>query len=126
MCIAWRSVKGFSKFGKYRGNSDSNGPTIYTGFKPALIIIKKFGTSSFQCFDNRRDPINKDSGGSINLTSNYGAETRDSNTKIDFLSNGFKIRTTGGQVNASNTDYAFGAFAENPFVTSTGVPGLAR
>ena len=126
MCIAWTSIQGFSKFGKYKGNGNADGAFTYTGFKPALIIIKKFGTSGFQCFDNRRDPINKDSGGSINLTSNYGAETRDSNTKIDFLSNGFKIRTTGGQVNASNTDYAFGAFAENPFVTSTGVPGLAR
>ena len=126
MCLAWRSVKGFSKFGKYVGNGNANGTMVYTGFKPALIIIKKFGTSDFQCFDNRRDPINQDSGGSINLTSNFGAETRDSNTKIDFLSNGFKIRTTGGQVNTANTDYAFGAFAENPFVTSTGTPTTAR
>ena len=126
MCIAWTSIQGFSKFGKYVGNGNTNGTMVYTGFKPALIIIKKLGTSGFQCFDNKRDPINKDSGGSINLTANYGAETRDSNTKIDFLSNGFKIRTTGAQVNTSGTDYGFGAFAENPFVTSTGVPTTAR
>ena len=125
MCIAWRSVQGFSKFGKYTGNNNADGTFVHTGFKPALIIIKKFGTSAFQCFDNRRDPTNEDSGGSINLTSNYGAETRDANTKIDFLSNGFKLRTTGAQINGA-ADYAFGAFAENPFVTSTGVPCTAR
>mgnify|MGYP003308881281 FL=1 len=127
MCIAWRSVKGFSKFGKYRGNNDSDGPTVYTGFKPALVILKRMGgNNDFRCFDNARDPINLDGGhGSINLTANYGAELQDANTKIDFLSNGFKLRTTGAQINGA-ADYTFGAFAENPFVTSTGVPCTAR
>ena len=126
MAIAWTSIQGFSKFGKYTGNGNANGAFVYTGFKPALIICKRVGgNTDFRCFDNKRDPINKDSGGSINFTSNTGPEIRDANTKIDFLSNGFKLRTSNAALNAIE-DYAYGAFAENPFVTSTGVPTLAR
>ena len=126
MAIAWTSIQGFSKFGKYTGNGNANGVFVYTGFKPALIICKRVGgNTDFRCFDNKRDPINKDSGGSINFTSNTGPEIRDANTKIDFLSNGFKLRTSNAALNAIE-DYAYGAFAENPFVTSTGVPTLAR
>ncbi len=126
MAIAWTSIQGFSKFGKYTGNGNANGVFVYTGFKPALIICKRVGgNTDFRCFDNKRDPINKDSGGSINFTSNTGPEIRDANTKIDFLSNGFKLRTSNAALNAVE-DYAYGAFAENPFVTSTGVPTLAR
>ena len=127
MCIAWRSVKGFSKFGKYRGNNDSDGPTVYTGFKPALVILKRMGgNNDFRCFDNARDPINLDGGhGSINLTANYGAELQDANTKIDFLSNGFKLKCNAAPMNASD-DYAYAAFAESPFISSKGVPTTAR
>ena len=127
MCIAWRSVKGFSKFGKYRGNSDANGPTVYTGFKPAFVLCKRVGgNNAFRCFDNKRDPINLDGGhGSINIAANYGAELRDANTKIDFLSNGFKLRCTHASLNGSD-DYAYAAFAENPFISSKGVPATAR
>lgn len=125
MCIAWKSVKGFSKFGRYRGNGDANGTFVYTGFKPALVIVKRVGgNNDFACYDNRRDPINKN-GGKINLTSNYGAETRDANTYFDILSNGFKLRASHASINGSD-DYAFGAFAENPFVSSTGTPTTAR
>ncbi len=127
MCIAWTSIQGFSKFGKYKGNNNADGPFVYTGFKPALVIVKRVGgNNAFRCFDNARDPYNVDGGhSSVNLTANYGAELRDANTKIDFLSNGFKLRCNATPMNGSD-DYAFGAFAENPFVTSTGVPGLAR
>ena len=126
MCFAWVGIQGFSKFGKYVGNGNANGTFVYTGFKPALIIIGSLGSNGFQCFDNRRDPVNKDSGGAINLTANYGAESRDGNTKIDILSNGFKLRTTGVQINANGVGFVYGAFAEQPFVTSTGVPTTAR
>ena len=126
MCIAWRSVQGFSKFGKYRGNSSTNGTFVYTGFKPAFVLVKRLGgNNAFRCFDNRRDPINTGGGGSINICANYGAEWRDANSYFDILSNGFKIRTTHVSMNGAD-DYAFCAFAENPLVTSTGVPCTAR
>ena len=86
---------------------------------PALI------DNDFRCFDNRRDPINTGGGGSVNLCSNYGAEWRDSNSYFDILSNGFKIRTSHASMNGSD-DYAYAAWAENPFVTSTGAPTTAR
>jgi len=126
MCLAWKSIQGFSKFGKYVGNGNADGAFVYTGFKPALIICKQVGgNTDSRCHDNNRDPFNRD-GGSINLTANYGAELRDANTKMDFLSNGFKIRHTHASANAASSNYAFAAFAENPFVTSTGVPTTAR
>ena len=59
------------------------------------------------------------------IAANYGAEVRDSNTKIDFLSNGFKLRCTFAALNGSD-DYAYAAFAENPFISSKGVPATAR
>ena len=125
MCIAWKSVKGFSKFGRYRGNGDANGTFVYTGFKPALIICKRVGgNNDFRCFDSRRDPVNTGGGGSINLCSNFGAEWRDANSYFDILSNGFKIRTSHASLNGSD-DYAFGAFAESPLVAN-GIPATAR
>jgi hypothetical protein len=45
---------------------------------------------------------------------------------IDFTSNGFKQRSSGGTANGSGTTYIYMAIAENPFVTSTGVPATAR
>ena len=125
MCIAWRSVQGFSKIGKYKGNSNTDGTFVYCGFKPAFVLCKRVGgNNAFRCFDNKRDPINTGGGGSINICANYGAEWRDSNSYFDFLSNGFKLRTTHASLNG-NDDYAFMAFAENPFVAE-GIPTTAR
>ena len=45
---------------------------------------------------------------------------------VDFLSNGFKLRTSGSAYNGDGVGYIYMAFAENPFVTSTGVPCTAR
>jgi hypothetical protein len=126
MCIAWRSVQGFSKIGMYHGNSSTDGTFVYTGFKPAFVLCKRVGgNNDFRCFDTKRDPVNTGGGGSVNICANYGAEWRDANSYFDFLSNGFKLRTTHVSLNGSD-DYAFMAFAENPFVTSTGVPTTAR
>ena len=46
--------------------------------------------------------------------------------QTDFLSNGFKMRSNNDGTNRSGTNYIYMAFAENPFVTSTGVPATAR
>ena len=127
LCLAWVSIQGFSKFSIYEGNGNNNGTFVYTGFKPALVIIKcATDNKDFRVFDNRRDPTNLTTGlQSVNITANYGI-IRDDNTRIDILSNGFRIRCTHGSLNGSGETYCYGAFAENPFVTSTGVPTTAR
>jgi len=126
--------KGYSKFGSYTGNNNTNGPFVYTGFKPAWLMIKRTDTentatnmngSHWVMLDNKRDPINA-AGAAHALTANRSAAEDTSNlTKVDFLSNGFKFRGGADAVNAAAT-YIYMAFAEQPFVTSTGVPATAR
>jgi len=114
--------KGYSKFGKYVGNGSTNGPFVYTGFKPALIITKNAdATDSWNLLDNKRSPYN--------VADKYlqadNANAEGTYTFYDILSNGFKIRNTGN-ANISGNNIIYMAFAENPFVTSTGVPTTAR
>ena len=117
--------QGYSKFGKYVGNGSTNGPFIYTGFKPAFLIMKETSSSggNWVMFDNKRDTHNvtkhrlfPNLTNSDNTTRNY----------IDLLSNGFKLRDTDFDHNQSGETMIYMAFAENPFVTSTGIPTTAR
>ena len=128
MAIVWTRKQGFSHFGSYEGTGDSNGPFVYTGFKPAFVLVKCIDANQpHMCYDYKRDPINKDDSGAINLTANFGSgEWRDANTKIDILSNGFRPRCTHQSLNQYNLTYAFMAIAAEPLVTSTGVPATAR
>jgi hypothetical protein len=116
--------KGFSKFGSYTGNGNADGTFVYTGFKPAWVMVKKTDTSgnSWFMWDNKRSPYNE----MVNclLANTNDAELTD--REIDFLSNGFKTRANDGNYNASGGTYIYMAFAENPFVTSTGIPTTAR
>ena len=126
--------QGYSKFGSYTGNDNANGPFVYLGFKPAWIMIKRTDTentssnmngSHWVMLDNKRDTINT-AGAAHALTANRkDAEDTSNLTNVDFLSNGFKFRGGADAVNASAA-YVFMAFAENPFVTSTGIPATAR
>jgi len=117
--------QGYSKYGSYVGNgSTSDGVFVYLGFKPAFIITKKTSsTSSWRMYDNKRD--------GYNLTMRYlladqpDAEGTNS-YGVDFLSNGFKMRNNFSESNYNGETYIYMAFAENPFVTSTGVPTTAR
>jgi len=116
--------KGFSKFGKYTGNGSADGPFVYTGFKPALVIIRPDAVFNWLMLDNKRDPINpRDSYLYPDLTN---AEASDSSYYIDYLSNGFKFRGTQVNANQSGTVYYYMAFAEHPLVTSTGLPVTAE
>ena len=121
--------KGYSKFSSYIGNGSTDGTFVYTGFKPAFLIVKKTDSvNSWVMFDNKRSS----SGGSneidYSLTANEAdaEETGTTSSDVDFCSNGVKIREDNGGVNASGGSYIYMAFAENPFVTSTGVPATAR
>jgi hypothetical protein len=118
--------QGFSQFGKYRGNQDSNGMMCYCSFRPAWVMIKKAsGTGPWNIFDSKRDGYNIDYLPTLQADSD-GAEFANVLQSIDILSNGFKIRTNQADINQSNQQYIYMAFAENPFVTSTGIPATAR
>ena len=115
--------KGFSKFGSYNGNSNADGTFVYTGFKPAFVIIKgSSGITNWTMYDNKRDPSNTTT---QNLRPNTsGAETTDHD--IDMLSNGFKHRGSGSGGNGSGISYIYMAFAAAPLVGTNNVPCTAR
>ena len=119
--------QGYSKFTSYTGNANADGPFVYTGFKPAFFIYKNTNTSGeeWKILDNKRDPFNRASQRNLNVHVNT-AESDDTNSIGEFVSNGVKIRSAHNNINKSGSPFIFMAFAENPFVTSTGVPTTAR
>jgi len=125
VCYAFAEKKGYSKFGSYTGNGNADGTFVYTGFRPAFLIIKKSSaTEDWGLIDNKRDPNNDGSSSQLFPNGNNVEDT--SNDRADFLSNGFKLRTSSGQWNTSSGTYIYMAFAESPFVNSNGVPNNAR
>ena len=116
--------QGYSKFGSYVGNGNADGPFVYTGFKPAFIMVKSISaTGSWRIWDSARDPFN-DANNTVHADLNT-AENAHGSDGADILSNGFKARDTGSWHNASGVSYIYMAFAENPFVAG-GVPTTAR
>ena len=121
-CFA--DVPGFSKMGEYAANANADGPFIYLGFKPACIILKQYNTngSNWFLFDNKR--------AGFNIENYYLAPdsvgTEGTTDKLDMLSNGFKIKTSGSDVNGG--DFIYMAWAETPFVANSGesIPTTAR
>ena len=121
-CFA--EIPGFSAFGSYTGNGSTDGPFIYLGFRPRWIMLKSSSTGGAAGYDwiiqdtsrapanladtkliaNSSSAENTDSGGSS--TSGFG---------YDILSNGFKLRSSGGGQNGSGATYIYAAFAETPF-----------
>jgi len=121
---AFAEKKGYSKFGSYTGNGSTDGTFVYTGFKPAWFMLKKTSaTNSWQIYDNKRDTGNALDNA---LEANDNAAEYSGTDRLDFLSQGVKLRTNGSAQNTSGETYIFMAFAENPFVTSTGVNATAR
>ena len=125
-CLAYcfAEKKGYSKFGSYTGNGNADGTFVYTGFKPAFVLIKVTSTTNdWEIHDNKRGSSNV-----INaiLQPNLSDAESTSGREIDFLSNGFKLRNSNSQNNLSGGTFIYMAFAENPFTTSTGVPACAR
>ena len=119
-CFA--DVQGFSKMGSYTGNGSTDGTFVYTGFKPSFILFKKTTGSAgdWQLWDNKRDPINPVEK-AIHPNANGGAST---DQDIDFLSNGFKIRSFEAHLNGSGVEFIYMAFAEEPLVGDN--PATAR
>ena len=124
-CFA--DIQGFSKAGSYTGNGNADGPMIYTGFKPAWILLKRFdsGTLDWNMYDSKRLGYN---GGDAPLFANLNNAESNDYGRIDFLSNGFKIRSSNDQVNNNGGSFLYMAFAETPFVANSGesIPTTAR
>jgi hypothetical protein len=112
-CFA--AISGFSAFGSYTGNGSTDGPFVYLGFRPRFILWKRSdGAESWWINDTSRLGYN---GANQALFPNASSAENTANN-IDILSNGFKIRGSGGEVNASSGTYIYACFAENPFKNS--------
>ena len=121
-CFA--DVKGYSKFGSYTGNGNADGAFLYTGFRPAWLMVKaSSATSAWYIYDNKREGFNPDNNQLFPDRSN----AEDTTDHVDLLSNGFKWKGITGDPNSSGRTYIYMAFAESPFVNSAGaVPTNAR
>ena len=111
IAYAFRSIEGYSKVGAYIGNGITDGAFVYTGFRPAYVMIKRASAGDWYIWNNKTDGYNVDNN---HLRANYSsAENTDDD--VDLLSNGFKWRTTNTGKNASGVTILYLAFAEQPF-----------
>ena len=122
---SFKSIQGYSKFGKYKGNGDADGTFVYLGFKPAWLLIKGSDVAGYWVMiDNKRDLPNGTGG-------RLGAQATDAeygNANVDLLSNGFKIRASGSDsdTNQDGNVYTYAAFASEPLVGTNNVFSLAQ
>jgi hypothetical protein len=106
-------VVGYSSFGSYTGNGSTDGPCIYTGFRPRWVLIKASSTTGeWGICDSARDTYNVVS--NVLLAESSGSDNPGL-TLMDFTSNGFKLRNTNAVRNGSGQTYIYAAFAESPF-----------
>jgi len=117
VAYAFAQKPGYSKFGIYYGNGNVDGAFVYTGFKPAYILIKRTtaGTDiDWYQSDSASNPTNDGSTLMTWANHNYTQQTS-TGYAIDYLSNGFKLRNASGYLNASGAPAFYMAFAEAPF-----------
>ena len=122
----FHSVEGYSKMGGYIGNGNADGPFIYTGFRPAYIMIKvapSWSGGHWHLFDTKRYTYNETTnttttGLTADNATNDGGGGGEGAGPIDILSNGFKIRNNNGNDNANGDNILYMAFAESPFKTA--------
>ena len=124
IAYCFKQVKGYSRFGFYVGNGNTDGPSIYTGFKPAFLMIKRSnGSGYWVMLDSKRNSPN-------GTGQRLGAQANDAeygSTNIDLLSNGFKVRASNSDsdTNLDGGTYVYMAFADKPYVTPDGVISTA-
>jgi len=124
----WSAIPGYSAFGSYTGNANADGPFVYLGFAPALVIVKCSSSSGSWYM------YGWDTNSQANVVDLYTAantsiieQTDGGSNQMDFLSNGFKLRASGGSgTQSSGTTYIYMAWAENPFGGSNVAPVTAR
>tara|TARA_R100001163_G_C5049004_1_gene185980 strand:+ start:490 stop:1536 length:1047 start_codon:yes stop_codon:yes gene_type:complete len=125
VCYAFKMHQGFSRFGFYQGNGEStNGTYVHTGFTPSWVMTKRSDdTQNWEIYDRKRSPLND--GNNERLRANLG-NAEDSQNGCDFYANGFKWRNNNDSKNTNGATYLYLAFAESPFVNSSGVPTNSR
>ncbi len=124
VAYAFAQKQGYSKIGQYVGNGETSGTFVYTGFKPAFVLIRRTdATNNWLIYDHKRSGYNPKQD---KLYPDDASAEDASTTSVDLLSNGFKLRASSASQNALNGTYIFMAFAANPFVTSGGAPATAR
>jgi hypothetical protein len=116
VAYCFSAVAGYSAFGSYTGNGSTDGPFVYTGFRPRWVMVKDATTAGgyWEIHDTSRSTYNATTARLFPNDSSAELTGAD----IDFLSNGFKVRTTDGTVNNSGSTIVYVAFAENPFKNS--------
>jgi len=127
VAYCWAPKIGFSKFGKYTSNDNVIGGFVYTGFKPNWIVIKSIGSGgyNFMLFDTVRKSVNIN-GTTLQPDSTAAEFDYAENGYVDFLSNGFKVRSTSNGVNGSGaTEYSYMAIGQT-LVGNNNVPATAR
>jgi len=131
IAYCFHSVKGYSKFGSYTGNGSTDGTFVYTGFKPAFVMIKNTTNgNNWFILDNKRTLFNLADDSLFPNSNSAEITNQPTNYGLDILSNGMKMRTSGDHLvnnnNASGNTYIYMAFAEAPLVGSNNVPTTAR
>ena len=122
-CFAEKT--GFSKFGSYTGNGNSNGPFIFTGFKPGFLLIKNTSaTEAWYIMDIKRPGYNTNN--YYLKADDYAVEGTSTSLATSLLSNGFKIENSDTSMNTDGQNYIYMAFAEEPLVSSNNIPATAR
>jgi hypothetical protein len=118
VAYCWAEIAGFSKFGSYTGNGSTDGPFVYTGFRPKFIIMKNSSAVfSWYNFDTARLGYN-DRNDQLYPNLSNAEDSSSGNQTIDILSNGFKIRNSTSNNNGNGNTIIYAAFAENPFKNS--------
>ncbi len=108
-------VSSFSAFGSFVGNGSSDGPMVFTNFRARYLLVKASSTTGdWVVIDTSRSPYNV-SADALYANGNFAEDNNVTNRSVDFLSNGFKIRSSGTFINTSGATYIYAAFAENPF-----------
>ena len=124
VAYVWSEIPGFSQFGYWTGNGNANGPYIHTGFTPRMIIYRKKSDENWHIMDTQRDSMNPNTQGlDPNLNS---SEANDSNLSLDFLSHGFKVRSSHSTANTSGTQYFYYAWAGQSGLTPFATVANAR
>jgi hypothetical protein len=123
ICYCFAEVEGYSKFGSYTGNGSSDGPFLYCGFRPKFVCFKRTDSAGAWFIEDSVRGTYNVMGPELYANNNEAEAT---SSRLDFLSNGFKLRAGNSGDNASGGTYIFMAFAENPFGGSGVSPATAR
>ena len=117
----FRNIEGYIKVGTYTGNADNDGVFVYTGFRPAFMMLREVAVDNWGIYDNKRIGQNNDSGSgnAVLYPDTNNDEENQASRAIDILSNGFKLRTSNATFNANSGNYIYLAMAKNPFKYAT-------